>query len=87
MTTDATPQESPVPPLWSNHRIGSLSTKFRKKPPFWFTASSVIDAARMVRDDYEAERQRLAARIAALEAQLANARKWLPDSALEDEDE
>lgn len=58
-------------PLWSNYRIGSLTSKVRGDGPYYFTADGVIRAARLVRDDYERERVHLKARIAQLEAELA----------------
>jgi hypothetical protein len=68
----------PVPamkPLWSNYRIGSLTTKVRREPPDWFTADSVVTAARIVRDSYEQQRQQDAAMIAALQAENERLRR------------
>lgn len=76
-------EEKTVAPLWADEEIIERYEDAFGSPP----SVSRMAFARWMRDDYERIRASLTARINKLEAQLDSARKWLPDSALEDEDE
>jgi hypothetical protein len=94
MTTNQAPGDfrqgtTPLPELWDDERISVYSWN----APTAFEARRLYDAMRRVRDDYEHAlydlRNDVAIRekhVARLEAKLENARKWLPDSALEDKE-
>lgn len=80
------PQACPVGEmavLWSDNDIIAAYHKAFERYPDVHTYALMC----RIRDDYERICASLAARMYKLESQLDNARKWLPDSALEDNDE